>query len=632
MEFITDNILIILFLPIWVSLVLILNETSGFSQSKRLTTFLTAASTFIGLIFSLFLMWNFVGGSGRTIEENFLWFSAGSLNLYLGVFLDKVSALFLIILMSISLIVQMYSHGYMSKDKNYSRYYIYLNLFNFSMAGLIISSNLIQTYLFWELVGVSSYLLIGFWFKKYSASKAAVKAFVVNRIGDTGLLLGIIALVYLSVSYFSNSGAELLAYSNMQDTAEMVFAYTDAFSFYIISFLLLMGAIAKSAQFPLHIWLADAMEAPTPISALIHAATMVAAGIFLIVRLYPLFIMSAAVMDTILYIGLFTALITAFFALTQTDIKRMLAFSTSSQLGLMFVGLGILAPSAALFHLTTHAFFKALLFLSAGVVIHYLGHIQDMRKMGGIRKRLPLCSICYLIGAFALSGMMFSGFGSKEALLSAVYEKHNMVVLITFLLISFMSSFYIFKSYFLVFEGEERTAITHSKTPLSMNGCIILLAVPSMFLGLLLPNSFLTFINPLGLQVLVASNHNLVIASISISVIALMLSYMIVKTEKYNNFLPRFIYRLSYNKFYIDEFYNFFVARVFKMFCKISEFIDRYVIDGVVNLSALTTRFFAWVVSKSQNGLVQTYLSYSVFFIGSVLILLVGLYYWFLKG
>lgn len=632
MEFITDNILLIVFLPVWVSLILVLNANSGFMESKRLTSFLTIASTTVGLIFSLCLMWNFMSTGAPSIEDKFLWLSAGSLNFYFGVLLDKVSTLFLIILMSVSLIVQIYSHSYMHKYKNFSRYYIYLNLFNFSMAGLILSSNLIQTYVFWELVGVSSYLLIGFWFKKHSASKAAQKAFIVNRIGDTGLLLGIIVLTYMSLTYLNTPAVDLLTYSNMHNIAEQIYAYTTNFGFNIICIAVLMGAIAKSAQFPLHVWLADAMEAPTPISALIHAATMVAAGIFLIVRMYPLFMLSSVVMDIILYIGLFTALITAFFALTQNDIKKMLAYSTSSQLGLMFVGLGVLAPSAALFHLTTHAFYKALLFLAAGIVIKYLNDIQDMRKMGGLRRKIPFCALCYFIGCIALSGITFSGYYSKEALLTAVYQKNNVFLLATFLLISFMTAFYIFKSYFMVFEGSERTELVHSKVPLLMNFSVLYLAIPSAILGFFLSKNFETFINPLSLKVVEVHNPNLITLSLSVAGIALLLAFLVVKKNYYNNFLPEFMYKLSFNKFYIDEINNWLVKRIFLVGCRIIEIFDKYVVDGLVNFVALFTRFMAWIVSKLQNGNVQTYLSYSIFLIGTVLISIVGFYFWLFKG
>lgn len=632
MEFFTDNILIIMFLPLWVSLLIIVNSLTSLTDSKRLTTVLTLFSTGIGLIFSLGLMWMFMKNNSAAIEDNVVWFNSGGLNFYLGILIDKISALFLIVLMSISLIVQLYSHGYMSNDSNFSRYYVYLNFFNFSMAGLILSSNLIQTYLFWELVGISSYLLIGFWLKKYSASQAAQKAFIVNRIGDCGFLIGIIVLIYFSVNYTNISGSQFLAFSNMQELSEQVYAISTDFVFYLVCILLFLGAMAKSAQFPLHVWLADAMEAPTPISALIHAATMVAAGIYLTVRLYPLFIMSSAVMDTILYIGLFTALVTAFFALTQTDVKRMLAYSTSSQLGLMFVGLGILAPSAALFHLSTHAFYKALLFLCAGIVIKYVHNTQNMKHMGGLRKHLPLCAICYLIGAFALSGICFSGFSSKESLIFAIYQKHSLPLLVTFLLISFMSAFYIFKSYFMIFEGKEKNEFTPKVIPVSMNLSIIILAIPSIILGYLLSKNFESFINPLGLAVESVHNHILVALSIGVALFGMFLAVVLFKFKKHESFFPSFIYKLSYNTFYINQINSWVINNVFLRLCRVQSFFDKYIVDGFVNLVGLFTRFMSWIVSKLQNGNVQTYISYSIFFIGTMLLSIVGFYFWLLKG
>lgn len=632
MEFISNNILIIMFFPIWVSLVLLLNSMTGFGSSKRLTTVLTLISTLVGFCFSLALVYVVIKGNVPSFEDSVLWFSAGPLNFYFGFLLDKISALFLVVLMSISLVVQIYSHGYMNKDINFSRYYIYLNLFNFSMTGLVLSSNLLQTYVFWELVGVCSYLLIGFWIKKKSASKAAQKAFMVNRIGDCCLLAGIVALIYFSVNYLNITGPDFLAFSNMQYFSEELYPLLTPVLFYLLCLGLLLGAVAKSAQFPLHVWLADAMEAPTPVSALIHAATMVAAGIFLVVRLYPMFTLSAEVMNTILCIGLITALLGAYFALTQNDIKRMLAHSTSSQLGLMFVALGVLAPSAALFHFLIHAYYKALLFLSAGIVIIYLQHNQDMRKMGNLRSKLPLCAAVYLIGAFCLSGTFFSGYFSKEALLDAIYHQSNVVVLALFLLVSFMSAFYIFKSYFLVFEGKRRNNIFPQKVPKSMSLAVILLAVPSAFLGFALNKGFSNFMNPFGMRVYEAPDIKLVMTALVVAVFAILLAAFVVFKQKYNKFLPTFAYKYSYNKGYFDEIYSLFVKKVFMNLCKTIDFIDKWIIDGLVKFVGLFVRMSSWVVNKLQNGSMQAYLSYSIFLIGVVFATVVGFYFWLLRG
>ncbi len=632
MDFIANNIYIVLFLPIWVILVLLLNLMTDFVENKRLTSFLTMASTFVGLCFSIGLLFYFYYDKGTSVEDNSLWFSTGNTNLYFGYLVDKISSLFLFVLMFVSLLVQLYSHGYMAKDANYTRYYMYLNFFNFSMAGLIISSNLIQTYLFWELVGVSSYLLIGFWVKKYSASKAAIKAFIVNRVGDTALLMGIIMLIYLSVNYLQASGGDLLEYSNMQNISEMIYSYTTNQVYVIIGVLLLIGAIAKSAQFPLHVWLSDAMEAPTPISALIHAATMVAAGIFLVVRLYPYFMLSSTLLNLILVVGVVTALMASFIALTQNDLKRMLAFSTSSQLGLMFVALGIMAPAAALYHFASHAIYKALLFLAAGCIISTFGGVQDMRRMGGLRKKRPILTILYIVGAFSLAGLLFSGFSSKEAIYSAIQSKNNIVLSVLFLTTSLMTAFYIFKSYFLIFEGEQRSDVSLSKVPKSMYYSSLILALFTVLFVLFDSNKFEMFIDPLGYKIQEYKNYFWLSIAILVPIISVLASYFIVSKNYYNNFLPKFIYNLSYNKFYIDRFYLFLVRVIFNSFCKVLEFIDLYIIDGLVRLFALITRGFSWIVTKMQSGNVQTYISYSIFMIGAILLSVVGFYYWLFKG
>lgn len=633
MEFIINNILVIMFLPLWVSFIILINSVVSIAESKKLTTVLTLISTFVGIIFAVGIMFAASNSPNPLLEENYLWFSTGGLNFYLGILADKISALFLIILMSVSFVVQLYSYSYMYDEEKYNRYFIYLNLFNFSMAGLILSSNLVQMYIFWELVGVCSYLLIGFWIKKYSASKAAQKAFLINRIGDCGLLLGIIFLIYFSYSYLNITGPDFLAFTNMQNFAEQISGLTMNSVFNLICVFILMGALAKSAQFPLHVWLADAMEAPTPVSALIHAATMVAAGIFLIIRMYPMFMFSSVIMNLILIIGLFTAFITAYFALTQSDIKKMLAHSTSSQLGIMFAVLGALAPSAALFHLTTHAFFKAMLFLCAGIIIKYFADIHDMKKMGGLRNEIPICAICYFIGALALSGLCFSGFSSKEAVLTALYNSQPLWISIVFLLISFMTSFYIFKSYFIIFEGGKKSEVDTVKIHPVMNLSIIILLIPAIFSGFyLLKNNFETFINPLGLSVASGHNVKLIFISLFISLLGAAAAFVIVKKDRQNSFLPIILHKLSYNKFYLDNIYEFITKKIFGSIFKLLEIIDKYVVDGLVKLIVLIFRFFAWVVSKMQNGNFQTYIAYSILVTGIIMFCVVEFYFRLLKG
>jgi NAD(P)H-quinone oxidoreductase subunit 5 len=389
----------------------------------------------------------------QTIE----WAAAGSFHLTMGYTVDHLTALMLVIVTSVALLVMIYTDGYMSHDPGYVRFYSYLSLFGSSMLGLVISPNLVQIYIFWELVGMCSYLLVGFWYDRKSAADAAQKAFVTNRVGDFGLLLGILGLFWATGSFeFGEIGerlGELVQNGSLSNFMAVTFAI-----------LVFLGPVAKSAQFPLHVWLPDAMEGPTPISALIHAATMVAAGVFLVARMYPVFEHVPVAMSTIAFTGAFTAFLGATIAITQNDIKKGLAYSTMSQLGYMVMAMGVGSYTAGIFHLMTHAFFKAMLFLGSGSVIHgmeaVVGHdaslAQDMRLMGGLRKYMPVTAITFLIGCLAISGIPpFAGFWSKDEILGAAFEANPFLWFIGYLTAG-MTAFYMFRMYFTTFEGEFR--------------------------------------------------------------------------------------------------------------------------------------------------------------------------------
>lgn len=619
-EFFIENILLTLLLPVWVALIILVNTISPLVQSRRLTLGMTLLSTGICAVFAFgILAYNAM--NGVSIETNYNWLSFGQTNFYFGILADNLSALLLVILTTVSFLVQLYSFDYMKDDKSFHKFFVYLNLFNFSMTGLVISSNLIQTYIFWELVGVSSYLLIGFWFNKKSASDGAQKAFIINRIGDCGLLVGIIALVYFMMNY--SSGLESLTFSNMQYIAESLYALVSDPIFYVVCFMLLMGSIAKSAQFPLHVWLADAMEAPTPISALIHAATMVAAGVYLVVRLMPMFQMSPMIMSTILYIGLFTALFTGLIACVQYDVKKMLAYSTCSQLGLMFVALGVSSSEGGLFHLTTHAYFKALLFLCAGAVIVAFHHLQDMRYMGCLRKQNPLLAGCFLVGVLSLSGFFLSGFFSKELILTQLLTQGKIIELVIALIVTFLSAFYIFRGYFMIFEGRQKNEQTVANLGNTLVFPLIILSVVSIFLGAAVNKYF-------------AQNQHtemiLPVLSVGLSAIAVFLVFILFKLNKLKRFLPKFLHKLIYNRFYMDELY-LWLERVFvAKFARLCDYFDKYFIDGVVNLSAFLTRVLSWGVCRLQTGNFQSYLLYSFCGIAVLMFSVFIVYFLMMKG
>ncbi len=408
------------------------------------------------MFLSCALLWSQIQGHApytRTLE----WAAAGNFHLNMGYTIDHLTALMLVIVTTVAFLVMVYTDGYMAHDSGYVRFYAYLSLFSSSMLGLVVSPNLVQIYIFWELVGMCSYLLVGFWYDRQAAADAAQKAFVVNRVGDFGLLLGILGLYWATGSFeFSEMGDRL------QDLVQ-----TGALSNFLavlFAILVFLGPVAKSAQFPLHVWLPDAMEGPTPISALIHAATMVAAGVFLIARMYPVFEGVPSAMNVISYTGAFTAFLGATIAITQNDIKKGLAYSTISQLGYMVMAMGIGSYSAGLFHLMTHAYFKAMLFLGSGSVIHgmeaVVGHdpalAQDMRMMGGLRKYMPITAITFLIGCLAISGIPpFAGFWSKDEILGNAFAANPVLWAVGYLTAG-ITAFYMFRMYFSTFEGKFR--------------------------------------------------------------------------------------------------------------------------------------------------------------------------------
>lgn len=408
------------------------------------------------MIFSIALLWSQIQGF-PTYTRVFEWAAAGNFHLSMGYTIDHLTAMMLVVVTTVAFLVMVYTDGYMAHDPGYVRFYSYLSLFGSSMLGLVLSSNLVQIYVFWELVGMCSYLLVGFWYDRKSAADACQKAFVTNRVGDFGLLLGILGLFWATGSFEFDVMGERLA--QLVDTGSL--SYSLAVIFAVLVFL---GPVAKSAQFPLHVWLPDAMEGPTPISALIHAATMVAAGVFLIARMYPVFEYLPATMNIIAWTGAFTAFLGATIAITQNDIKKGLAYSTISQLGYMVMAMGTGAYTAGLFHLMTHAYFKAMLFLGSGSVIHGMeeavGHdpllAQDMRLMGGLRKYMPITSVTFLIGCLAISGIPpFAGFWSKDEVLGAAFQANYFLWFIGWLTAG-ITAFYMFRMYFSTFEGKFR--------------------------------------------------------------------------------------------------------------------------------------------------------------------------------
>ncbi len=639
-EFFLSNISFIIILPLIIFALIVFNSVMNIAQSQKLSLSLTLIASGIGILFSAFALVNCIHNPYYVLESSINWMSFESIgvNFKFGTLIDNLSALMIFVVTTVSFIVQLFAHSYMKDDSGYNRFYAYLNLFSFSMLGLVLSSNLIQTYIFWELVGVSSYLLIGFWFSKRSASKAAKKAFIVNRIGDVGLLFGIIALIYFVFNFDISQDLPILSFVNISFWANSIYGLTNNAIFYTVCTLLFMGSIAKSAQFPLHVWLEDAMEGPTPVSALIHAATMVAAGVYLVGRLYPLYSLSTPMLHTILTVGLITTFLAALVAISQNDIKKVLAYSTCSQLGLMYVALGVGAFAGGIFHLVTHAYFKALLFLSAGLIIHCLSNKQDMRFMGGLKKYFPTCRITYLIACIAISGIFFSGFFSKEMIYSFIYENSGTALFFAMLCLSSLTAFYMFRTYFMIFEGKYRGDCEPHKADIFLNLPLILLAAFTVIVGLffvpeinkLLIDDFDNITNTLQN---VQSSHFVLIMSIIASLVGFLVALVMHKIGRFTASTPKndVLYNVSYNKFYINEIYRILIDKIIFGICKFFDIIDKYVINGIVNFCVAVTRFTSVVISELQNGNIQTYISYSLFVKGAFLFILVWVYYWIMK-
>ena len=575
----------------------------------------------------------------KLVPLHYTWleFSKG-ISIEMGVLLDPISVMMLVVVTFISLMVHIYSLGYMKGEERFPTYYAFLGLFSFSMLGLVLSSNIFQIYIFWELVGVSSFLLIGYYYDKPSAVAACKKAFIVTRFADVGFLIGILILSFYAGTLDFNTLIERLTSpetSEFKNAAAASFLGVTALTWGLV--LVFIGGAGKSAMFPLHIWLPDAMEGPTPVSALIHAATMVVAGVFLVARLFPVFSMSTAVLNLVSYVGILSAMLAAIIACTQNDVKRVLAFSTMSQIGFMMFALGVsgfggengIGFTASMFHLFTHAMFKALLFLGAGAVIHYI-HSNDMKDMGGLRKYLPITHITFLVACLSISGLPpFAGFFSKEEILLAAFQ-HSPIIYFAALATSGLTAFYMFRLYFHIFWNKPATVKSDHKGEggLSMMLPLILLSIGAAVGGFV---PFGHFVSSDG-SLLENTFH----PEFSIAPVALGLAGIFTAMWLYlkQNERPQKIaasmsvlYNVVYRKFYIDELYLFITKKIlFNLAGRPAAWFDRHVVDGLVNLIGNTTEFIAKKIRGIQSGKVQQYAMYFLFGIIGLAVLFI--YIW----
>jgi NADH-quinone oxidoreductase subunit L len=651
-----SNYLYILWIPLLPLATFVILGLFGRKYLSGIAGILGTTSLFISTILSFVAakQYFFVDGKVNGVFQKivafkitWLEFSPG-LSIDLGMIIDPISVMMLVVVTSVSLMVHVFSLGYMKGEERFATYYAFLSLFTFSMLGLILSSNIFQVYMFWELVGVSSFLLISYYFNKPSAVAASKKAFIVTRFADLGFLIGILILGYYagtldigllierftsssSMQYISITGATFLGASMLTWGLTLIF----------------IGGAGKSAMFPLHIWLPDAMEGPTPVSALIHAATMVVAGVYLVARMFPVFAMDEAALNIVTYVGAASALFAAVIACTQTDIKRVLAYSTMSQIGYMMFALGIsknggepgLGYMASMFHLFTHAFFKSLLFLGAGSVIHMV-HSNEMKDMGGLRKLMPITHLAFLIACLAIAGIPpFAGFFSKEEILTAAFHENKIIYGIA-LFTAALTSFYMFRLYFNIFWSKESTIATqshlghdedmndsdkhnnhdHGEGPWVMKLPLLILAACAVGVGFI-PFSQLVTSDGKALETHIDIVFS--IAPVVLSILAILLAARFYKNQ--NNKSDKVasalggLYTAAHKKFYVDEVYLFITKKIiFPFIGQPIAWADKYIVDGFMQLLAKITAKISMLIKGLQSGKVQ---NYALFFFGGVVAL-----------
>jgi len=610
----TENAYIIPLLPLFAFVMIVF----FFRWNEKLSSGFSITMILLSWLISLIILIETLGRHGEPYEAYFYLTTFMSINFEIGILIDSLTAVMLMVVTTVGACVQIYSVGYMHGDPRFSRFFSYLSLFLFSMLGLVLANNFFMIFIFWELVGLTSYLLIGFWFEKKTAADAGKKAFITTRIGDLGFIVGLLLIAAYAGTFnfgdvFDKVGAGMIPAGIL--TAAAIFLFC--------------GAVGKSAQFPLHVWLPDAMEGPTPVSALIHAATMVAAGVYLVARTMNVFVGSAEASMVVAIIGLITSFMAATIGLVQNDIKRVLAYSTVSQLGYMIMALGLYGYDTAMghhsagyvagtLHLMTHAFFKGLLFLGAGSVIHAV-HTNDIQEMGGLAPKMKITSITFMIASLSIAGIFpLSGFWSKDEIVATTL--HHPVFLVFTLLIAFMTAFYMWRLCFLTFFGKPRDQHKYDhahESPKSMTYPLILLGFLSIFAGWVaipwLPHGFSSFVFH-GEPHHASPNFILMLVSSIVALSGIFLAYLIYYKQKISadmlaeKFKP--IYKLFYNKYYFDEIYQFLIIDPLMAFARFMWTFDARVIDGAVNGTAWLTIWWSkiklwfdvWIVDGAVNG------------------------------
>ena len=609
----------------------LLNGILGRRLPKSLTTAIALLAPLASFGVVVVAVMGFNSASAPFVEAYGHWISVGFLHVDFTLVLDQLSLVMLLVVTGVGFLIHVYSVGYMKEDAGYARYFSYLNLFLFFMTLLVLAGNVLLMFVGWEGVGLASYLLIGFWFSKTSAADAGKKAFIVNRIGDVGFLIG----MFLLLANFGTLTFTEIATKLGQDPGWTGGVVT------VIALCLLLGATGKSAQLPLYIWLPDAMEGPTPVSALIHAATMVTAGVYMIARTHVLFDHSPFALGVVATVGAATAIFAATIGLVQNDIKRVLAYSTISQLGYMFLGCGVAAYSAAIFHLVTHAFFKALLFLAAGSVIHSMGGEQDLRRMGGLWNKIPITFWTMTAGVFAIAGFWpFAAFYSKDAILFAAFQQgtNGQILWFVGLVTALLTSFYMFRLWYLAFLGKQRSHDAHlHESPWSMLGPLVILAILSVCGGWIGIERFGRFLAPsVGARQAESTIPHLELylsgAAVAVALLGWFIAYLLYQQKPQRaaqlaTALPG-SYKLLANKYYVDEFYDAIIVRPLRVFSKyvLGWVVDGAILGGAAWLLAGVATFAGAILQRWQSGNLRSYAAWLA--AGAAAVLLFALVPW----
>jgi NADH-quinone oxidoreductase subunit L len=605
-------------------------------KHKKLSGLIALAGIVAGLVCTILMATEAFGGKPIKPHE-IEWLTVGGISLKFGVMVDSLSVLMSLVVTGVGSCIFLYSTGYMHEEEGYSRYFACLSLFAFSMLGIVFSTNFVQTFIFWELVGVSSYSLIGYYFHKPSAVEASKKAFLTNRIGDFGMTCGILLLFF---TLAQDKVATTFSFAELAPLFHAGKIDPHGWTMQIAAFLIFTGAMAKSAQVPLHVWLPDAMEGPTPVSALMHAATMVAAGVYLVARTYFLFFSYHEALNIIAGLGGVTALLAACMAFTQNDVKKVLAYSTLSQLGYMVLALGLFGPGAAMFHLMTHAAFKALLFLCAGSVIYGCHHEQDMRHMGGLRKLMPVTAWTFIIGSLALAGIFpLAGFWSKDAVLTTAFE-NSKVLFGVGVVVAFMTAAYMGRAYLMTFEGEYRGHAHPHESPKSMTVPLMILAVLSVSVGFLsLPHGVFGIEHAGAIDHLLVGeggpswfpgiredHFNLVVAAggTVAALLGIFVAWQFYGSRKWSieSFVATIgpIHKWVENKFYFDDVYLWLVREVQQRVADLCAAFEKNVlVQGVIGGICAFTKWLGQMVRLVLDGHLHRYVTVALF--GVVVIL-----------